>query len=166
MPYTDKCLVAITQIEEADPQNNTYAAYVDFWRAQKCSLKNFESYSIFLDEKEDRAHALETGLGKDDIKKIYGEPTVYERPAENDEVLTYKKAEKEEVKYSVEGLKGQGKSIYTNETALIFTLKRGIVTKVEKKELSSTRAGGETQTNDFDALQKAAQAKTGGRRGR
>lgn len=154
LPYTDKCLVAITQIQAVSPKSKNFNSYVNFWRDNECNLKKFKVKPSPLNDEEDTKHALEIGLSKNKIKDKYGEPTIYEHPSEDTEVLTYKNAEKEDINYSVEGLKGKGKSIYTNEVAFIYTLMRGVVTGVEFKEISSTRAGGETQKNDFERLQK------------
>jgi|GEM_PF-1421451 len=164
MPYADKCIIALTQIQETDPSDKSYAAYLDFWRDNKCSIKNFKTYTYLLDEEKDREHVKEIGLSKESVKKIYGEPTVYEHPSEGEEILTYKYAEQEDIKYTVSGLNGEGKSVYVNEKALIFTVNRDVVTKVELKELSRTAANGNTQTTDFDALQKKASQQQGGKR--
>lgn len=166
IPLTDKCVVAITQIESVSAEDKNLSTYLDFWRDNNCNLSVFKMKPSFLsEEKEDISHLSEIGFTKEKLKKKYGEPTAYEHPVQDTEVLTYKKAEKEEVNYTVDGAQGNGKSIYTNEVAAIYTIIRNVVTGIEVKEISSTRAGGETQQNDFESLQKkaAAPAKTGGR---
>lgn len=148
LPKTDKCLIALTKMQTAEPTNPKYFAFADFWRNNQCSIDNYNlRWYGPTTERENAAFLI--GKTKADVKTKYGEPTLYEHPSEYREVLTYKKAEerKELGKYEA-GVRAM--DIYTDEVNYVFTLDRGVVSKVQVKVVSTTKAGGETKEIDIE----------------
>jgi len=148
LPKTDKCLVALTKMQTSEPTNPKYFAFADFWRNNQCSIDNY-NLRWFGPTTERENAAFLIGKTKADVKAKYGEPTLYEHPSEYREVLTYKKAEerKELGKYEA-GVRAT--DIYTDEVNYVFTLDRGVVSKVQVKVVSTTKAGGETKEIDIE----------------
>ncbi len=152
LPKMDKCLVALTKMQTANPGKAKYFAFADFWRNNQCSI---DSYNVrWYDIVGEREHAANLiGKTKEDVKEKYGEPTVYSHPSAYREVLTYKKAEERQEKGKYEaGVRGV--DIFIDEVHYIFTLDRGVVTKVQVQVVNTTQGGGETKEID---LEKAKQ---------
>lgn len=149
---TDRCLIALTKMQTAEPTNPKYFQFADYWRNNNCSIDNYNLRWFGQTTAKEKAAFL-IGKTKDDVKNAYGEPTVYSHPSEYREVLTYKKAEerKELGKYEA-GVRAY--DIYTDEVDYVFTLDRGVVSKVQVKTVSTTKAG--EQTKELD-LEKAKQ---------
>lgn len=148
LPKMDKCLVALTKMQTAEPTNPKYFAFADFWRNNSCSIDKYNLRWFGSTTDREKAAFL-IGKTKEDVKNTYGEPTVYAHPSEYREILTYKKAEerKELGKYEA-GVRAY--EIYTDEVDYIFTLDRGVVSKVQVKVVSTTKAGGETKEIDIE----------------
>ncbi len=152
LPKMDKCLIALTKMQTAEPSNPKYFAFADYWRNNQCSIDNYNlRWFGKTTERENAAFLI--GKTKADVKAKYGEPKLYEHPSEHREVLTYKKAEERQElgKYEA-GVRA--KEIYTDEVDYVFTIDRGVVSKVQVKTVSTTKAG--EQTKELD-LEKAKQ---------
>jgi len=152
LKQTDKCLIALTKMQTAEPTNPKYFAFADYWRNNNCSIDNYNLRWFGSTTDKEKAAFL-IGKTKEAVKNAYGEPTVYAHPSEYREVLTYKRAEerKELGKYEA-GVRAY--EIYTDEVDYVFTLDRGVVSKVQVKTVSTTKAGEETKELD---LEKAKQ---------
>lgn len=152
LPKMDKCLIALTKMQTANPSKAKYFSFADFWRDNQCSIDNYNLrwYNV-TGERENAAFLI--GKTKEDVKNKYGEPTIYDHPSAYREVLTYKKAEERQEKGQYEaGVRGV--NIFIDEVHYIFTLDRGVITKVQVQVINTTQGDGETQTVD---LEKAKQ---------
>ena len=154
VPKMDKCLTVLTQMQGADPTKKNYEVYADYWKNNNCSLKNYHIYRSGFYNDKDKARFMLIGQDIAAVKALYGEkPTVYERPSENREVLTYKTMEENDFAYRVEGQKGVGHDYYADQYDHIITLDRGVVTRVVVKKITSTNAKtGEVNEIDHEAL--------------
>ena len=151
------CVAALTQMQGADDSNPNYYVYADYWREHKCKTEDFPQERIQGDKMKKDLFAL---IGKDKaaVQKIFGkEPTIYEHPSEHREVLTYKQAETFKTGGKVIGAKGEFESYYTDEVHYVFTLDRGVVTKVQRFLASYTNGQGETTVRDYDKLRQQEQ---------
>ncbi len=158
LPKMDKCLAAATQMQGADPSKPNYYVYADYWRNNNCSFENYKTMRTGL-VKDQEFQAI---LGKDKeavFKKMGKNPTVYEHPSEHREVLTYKKVETREGGGCTVGAKGCWKTFYTEEYHYVFTLDRGVVTKIQQLHISTTNGRGEKTVYNQEELLKKEQEK-------
>ena len=150
----DKCLVALTQMQDADDKKANYYVYADFWRDNNCSTENYKK-TYGRHNTGDRELFALIGASKQTIQEKFGQkPTIYERPSEYREIFTYKTAEEREYKYSVEGKQGVAADYSVEEYHYIFTLDRGIVTKLQKLYVSKTDGKGQTKEIDQEKLKE------------
>ena len=157
LPQMDKCLIALTKMQKANPSKAKYFTFADFWRENDCSVENYNPVWGKKVEEKDKAAFL-IGKAKEDVKYTYGEPTVYSHPSAYREILTYKKAEERQERGKYEaGVRGV--DIYTDEVHYIFTLDRGVVTKVQVQTVSTTQGGGQTQEIDLEKAKQEEIAK-------
>ena len=157
LPQMDKCLIALTKMQKADPSKAKYFAFADFWRDNSCNVETFNPVWAKAVTKRDKT-ALLIGKTKEDVKAKYGEPTVYAHPSSYREILTYKKAEERQERGQYEaGVRGV--NIFTDEVHYIFTLDRGVVTKVQVQVVNTTQGGGQTQEIDLEKAKQEEIAK-------
>ena len=143
----DKCLVALTQMQDADDKKANYYVYADVWRDNNCSTSNYKT-TYGMSTKEDVKLYSLIGASKETIQKEYGQtPTIYEHPSEYREILTYKQA--------VE--RNTGTNYYVEEYHYIFTIDRGVVTKLQKMHISSTDGTGKQEVIDQEKLKELQQ---------
>ena len=143
LPYVlaklDKCLIALSQMQEADDTKPNYYVYADYWRNNKCSIKKYYMYPTIKNKQKKKLYSL-IGRNKKAVEKTFGKPTVYEHPSEHREVLTYKDLDT----YKVGGGKGEETSYYLSQWNTVFTIDRDVVTGIQRIKVSSTRGGEET----------------------
>ena len=140
----DKCLVALTQMQEADVSKPNYYVYADVWRDNNCSVNNYQTTYGMSTEEEKKLYFL-IGTDKAAVQKEFGtNPTVYDRPSEYREILTYKQAKERQ----------SGVNFYVEEYHYIFTIDRGVVTKIQKMHISSTDGKGQTEVLDQEKLKE------------
>lgn len=157
LPKMDKCLVALTKMQTANPSKAKYFAFADFWRDNQCSIDNYNLRWYNINGTRENAAFL-IGKTKEDVKEKYGEPTVYSHPSAYREILTYKKAEERQEKGKYEaGVRGV--DIFIDEVHYIFTLDRGVVTKVQVQVINTTQGGGQTQEVDLEKAKQEEIAK-------
>ena len=143
--------------QTANPSKAKYFAFADYWRDNQCSIDNYNLRWYGRTNERDNAAFL-IGKTKEDVKDKYGEPTVYSHPSAYREVLTYKKAEERQEKGKYEaGVRGV--DIFIDEVHYIFTLDRGVVTKVQVQTINTTQGGGQTQTIDIEKAKQDEIAK-------
>lgn len=146
MPYMDKCLTILAQIQEKNAKDKNYISYFEGWRVNKCNLKKFK-VSNNIDDEEGGKRVLEIGLGKEEIKKAYGTPLFVDNPSKNLELLTYKKSPK-----------GEG--------AFVYIISNGLVTSVEFRDLSyGKEMGPQKEDSPKERQASAAGKKTPSSRG-
>ena len=157
LPKMDKCLIALAKMQTANPSKAKYFTFADYWRENQCSIDNYNlRWFGRVTERENAAFLI--GKTKDDVKAKYGEPTVYSHPSAYREVLTYKMAEeRQEIGQYEAGVRGV--NIFTDEVHYIFTLDRGVVTKVQVQVVNTTQGGGQTQTIDIEKAKQEELAK-------
>lgn len=157
LPKMDKCLIALTKMQTANPSKAKYFTFADYWRENQCSIDNYNlRWFGRVTERENAAFLI--GKTKDDVKAKYGEPTIYSHPSSYREILTYKRAEERQERGQYEaGVRGV--DIFTDEVHYIFTLDRGVVTKVQVQVVSTTQGGGQTQTVDIEKAKQEEIAK-------
>ena len=144
LPYIlakmDKCQIALSQMQGADDSKPNWYVYADYWRNNKCTTKKFYMYPQVKDKQKKKLYSL-IGANKKAVQKAFGkEPTVYERPSEHREVLTYK-----DIKTYKVGDKGEQQSYHLNEWQTVFTIDRDVVTDIKHIRASDTRGGEETR---------------------
>ena len=150
----DKCLAALSQMQNADDSQKNYYVYADYWRNNKCSIADQAAKINWGSDKTKQLFKL-IGQDKAAVEKIFGnKPTVYEHPSENREVLTYKKVETREGGGKVVGQKGEFKSYYTEAHNYVFTIDRGVVTNVQDIITSTTNPKGKTSTQTLEDIKK------------
>ena len=115
IPTLDKCAVALAFMQTADPKDDFYYSYADYWRNNNCKLSDFKNLGVVshvqfkhqptlaeqeFSEKEQETRAFHNelaqniGLNKEELSVKYGVPFLYERPSEFREVLTFRTVEK------------------------------------------------------------------------
>ena len=157
LPKMDKCLIALAKMQTANPSKAKYFTFADYWRENQCSIDNY-NLRWFGPKTERQDAAFLIGKTKDDVKAKYGEPTVYSHPSAYREILTYKRAEERQERGQYEaGVRGV--NIFTDEVHYIFTLDRGVVTKVQVQVVNTTQGGGQTQTIDIEKAKQEELAK-------
>ena len=150
----DKCLAALSQMQNADDSQKNYYVYADYWRNNKCSIADEAAKINWGSEKSQQLFKL-IGQDKAAVEKIFGDkPTVYEHPSEHREVLTYKKVETREGGSKVVGQKGEFKTYYTEAHNYVFTLDRGVVTNVQDIITSTTNSEGKTTTQTLEDIKQ------------
>ena len=151
----DKCLVALTQMQGADDTKANYYVYADFWRDNNCSVDNYKkTYGRYSSDDKELFSLI--GASKETVQNKFGQkPTIYERPSEYREILTYKEAQEKEYKYSVAGQQGVATDYSVDENHYIFTIDRGIVTKLQKLHISKTDGKGQTKEIDQEKLKQS-----------
>ena len=159
LPKMDKCLAALSQMQNADDSKPNWYVWVDYWRNNNCSIADQTAKINWGSEKTQKLFKL-IGQKKEAVEKEFGKtPTVYEHPSEHREVLTYKKVETREGGGKVVGAKGEFKSFYTEEHHYVFTIDRGIVTNVQDIIVSTTHKGKTTTQTLDDIKQKDLEQK-------
>ena len=149
VPYVvakiDKCLVALTQMQEADDKKPNYYVYADVWRNNNCSTSNYEiSYDTISNSEERKVYPF-IGTNKETVQKEFGAtPTIYDHPSQYREVLTYKKTKE----------RTDGIHYFIEEYDYIFTIDRGVVTKIQRIHVSSTDSTGQTKEIDQEKLKE------------
>ena len=148
VPYVvakiDKCLVALTQMQEADDKKANYYVYADVWRNNNCSTKNYQ-ITYGMSTAEEKALYFLIGANKEAVQKEFGtNPTIYEHPSQYREILTYKQAKERQagITFSVE------------EYHYIFTIDRGVVTGIKRIHVSSTDTKGQKEVIDQEKLKE------------
>ena len=160
LPYVlaklDKCLIALTQMQDADDTKPNYYVYADYWRNNKCTTKKFYMYPRIKDKQKKKLYSL-IGANKKAVQKAFGkEPTIYEHPSEHREVLTYK-----DIKTYKVGEKGEQQSYHLNEWQTVFTIDRDVVTDIKHIRASDTRGGEETrQISEEERQQRVKEEET------
>lgn len=145
----DKCLVALTQMQDADDKKANYYVYADVWRNNNCSTANYKT-TYGMSTEEDKKLYFLIGASKETIQKEFGTtPTVYDHPSEHREILTYKQARERQ----------SGINFYVEEYHYIFTIDRGVVTKIQKMHISSTDGKGQTEVIDQEKLKQQQQTR-------
>ncbi len=143
LPYLlaklDKCLIALSQMQEADDSKPNYYVYADYWREHKCNTKKYYMYPDVKNKQKKKLYSL-IGKNKKAVEKAFGKPTVYEHPSEHREILTYKDLDT----YKVGGDKGEQTSFYLSQWNTVFTIDRDVVTAIKRMKMSSTRGGEKT----------------------
>jgi len=143
----DKCLVALTQMQDADDTKANYYVYADVWRNNNCSTSNYKTTHGMSTQEDLKLYKL-IGADKAAVQKEYGtEPTIYDHPSEHREVLTYKTAHEHHT----------GVHYFVEEYHYIFTIDRGVVTKVQRMHISTTNGKGDTETIDQEKLKQLQQ---------
>ena len=148
VPYVvakiDKCLVALTQMQNADDTKPNYYVYADVWRNNNCSASNYKTTYGMSTAEEKKLYFL-IGADKETVQKEFGAtPTIYEHPSEYREILTYKQARERQ----------SGVNFYVEEYHYVFTIDRGVVTGIKKVHVSSTDVKGQTEVIDQDKLKE------------
>ncbi|MBO7237797.1 MAG: hypothetical protein J6U96_00705 [Elusimicrobiaceae bacterium] len=153
LPKMDKCLAALSQMQNADDSKPNYYVYADYWRNNNCSITEQTAKITWGSEMMQTLFKL-IGTDKQAVEKAFGKtPTVYEHPSEHREVLTYKKVETKEGGGTVGGQKGEFKNYYTYAHDYVFTIDRGVVTNVQDIITSKTSFG-KTTTQTLEDIKK------------
>lgn len=143
----DKCLVALTQMQDADDTKANYYVYADVWRNNNCSTANYKITHGMSTQEDVKLYKL-IGADKEAVQKEYGTaPTIYDHPSQHREILTYKTAHEHHT----------GVHYFVEEYHYIFTLDRGVVTKVQKMHVSTTSGTGNTEIIDQEKLKQLQQ---------
>lgn len=133
----DKCMLALTQMSHPNPDEADDGLYATYWTQNKCSLNkmNILGTQVVNNKKnkptitpltKDAIKEFENlGISKEELTKKLGEPNFYQQKDKGMEVLTYRKAEKNNINPNT-----------VNIVDDIYFIKHGVAVKKQHKWLA------------------------------
>ena len=140
----DPCIVALEQMQDADPKDPYYYSYADYWRENNCQVHDPDYIELATidpkkvgfdasnysnryeyDRKLDNARALQIGMSKLKLMESLGgiEPSYYEHPSPYREIITFRRV--------YEPFKDAG---FYKADDTIYTLDRDVVTHISYRD--------------------------------